>query len=131
MSVARAVECDSLRLRWWHYTLAYGLPLLVVAAAAVVDPFSYGTDQYCWLRTDNYFVFFLVGPALLLLAAHVALLAAALVYTCRLSPDDALKTKEMARLDSTRYVGRNSLPVNWNKDSFISFHLCVLVRAPQ
>lgn len=102
MSVARAVECDSLRLRWWHYTLAYGLPLLVVAAAAVVDPFSYGTDQYCWLRTDNYFVFFLVGPALLLLAAHVALLAAALVYTCRLSPDDALKTKEMARLDSTR-----------------------------
>ncbi|XP_042878351.1 latrophilin Cirl-like isoform X5 [Penaeus japonicus] len=102
MSVARAVECDSLRLRWWHYTLAYGLPLLVVAAAAVVDPFSYGTDQYCWLRTDNYFVFSLVGPALLLLAAHVALLAAALVYTCRLSPDDALKTKEMARLDSTR-----------------------------
>lgn len=131
MSVARAVECDSLRLRWWHYTLAYGLPLLVVAAAAVVDPFSYGTDQYCWLRTDNYFVFFLVGPALLLLAAHVALLAAALVYTCRLSPDDALKTKEMARLDSTRYVGRNSLPVNWNKDSFISLHLCSLVRAPQ
>ncbi|XP_071548081.1 latrophilin Cirl-like isoform X3 [Panulirus ornatus] len=102
LSVARAVECDSLRLRWWHYTLAYGLPLLVVAAAAVIDPFSYGTDQYCWLRTDNYFVFSLVGPALLLLAAHVALLAAALIYTCRLSPDDALKTKEMARLDSTR-----------------------------
>lgn len=102
LSVARAVECDSLRLRWWHHTLAYGLPLLVVGAAAVVDPFSYGTDQYCWLRTDNYFVFSLVGPALLLLAAHVALLAAALIYTCRLSPDDALKTKEMARLASAR-----------------------------
>ncbi|XP_045122883.1 latrophilin Cirl-like isoform X3 [Portunus trituberculatus] len=109
LSVARAVECDSLRLRWWHYSLAYGLPLLVVAVAAVVDPFSYGTEQYCWLRTDNYFVFSLVGPALLLLAAHVALLAAALIYTCRLSPDDALKTKEMARLDSTSGVYTNAL----------------------
>ncbi|XP_069173526.1 latrophilin Cirl isoform X4 [Procambarus clarkii] len=109
LSVARAVECDSLRLRWWHYTLAYGLPLLVVAAAAVIDPFSYGTAHYCWLRTDNYFVFSLVGPALLLLAAHVALLAAALIYTCKLSPDDALKTKEMARLDSSRAWLRSAI----------------------
>ncbi|XP_053647210.2 latrophilin Cirl isoform X3 [Cherax quadricarinatus] len=109
LSVARAVECDSLRLRWWNYALAYGLPLLVVGTAAVIDPFSYGTTQYCWLRTDNYFVFSLVGPALLLLAAHVALLAAALIYTCKLSPDDALKTKEMARLDSSRAWLRSAI----------------------
>ncbi|CAL4223886.1 unnamed protein product, partial [Meganyctiphanes norvegica] len=104
LSVARAVECDSLRLRWWHYVLAYGLPLLVVSVSAIVDPFSYGTPSYCLLRTDNYFVFSLVGPALLLLLAHLTLLAAALVYICRLAPDDSLKTKEMARLDSTREI---------------------------
>ena len=93
-----------MRLRWWHYVLAYGLPLLVVSVSAIVDPFSYGTPNYCLLRTDNYFVFSLVGPTLLLLLAHLTLLASALVYICRLAPDDALKTKEMARLDSTRLV---------------------------
>ena len=102
MTVARAVESESLKVRWWHYLLAYGVPLLIVGVAAIVDPFSYGTSNYCWLRTDNYFVFSLAGPALFFLAIHVALLAAAMIHTCRLSPDDALKTKEMARLDSSR-----------------------------
>ena len=102
MSVARAVEYTSLRLRWWHYTVAYGLPLLVVSVAAIIDPFSFGTDTYCWLRTDNYFVFWLVGPALVLLIIHVCLLAAALVHTCKLNPDDPLKSKEMARLASSK-----------------------------
>ena len=102
LSVARAVEFTSLRLRWWHYAVAYGLPLLVVSAAAAVDPFSFGTPRHCWLRTDNYFVFALVGPALLLLTVHVALLVAALVHTYRLSPDDPLKSKEMARLAASK-----------------------------
>ncbi|CAL4122740.1 unnamed protein product, partial [Meganyctiphanes norvegica] len=102
LSVARAVECDSLRLRWWHYILAYGLPLLVVSVAIIVDPFCYGSPTYCFLRNDNYFVLSLVGPALLLLLAKLTLLAAALIYSCRLVPDDSLKIKEMARLESTR-----------------------------
>lgn len=102
LSVARAVEYTSLRLRWWHYTIAYGLPLLVVATAAIIDPFSFGTPEYCWLRTDNYFVFALVGPALALLVVHVTLLGAALLHTCKLSPDDPLKSKEMARLASSK-----------------------------
>ncbi|KAF2355503.1 GPCR family 2 extracellular hormone receptor domain [Trinorchestia longiramus] len=101
LSVARAVEYTSLRLRWWHFAVAYGLPLLVVSSAAIVDPFSFGTERYCWLRTDNYFVFALVGPALALLVVHITLLGAALLHTCKLSPDDPLKTKEMARLASS------------------------------
>lgn len=83
--------------------MAYGGPLLVVCGAAIVDPFSFGTPDYCWLRTDNYFVFSLVGPALLFLAMEVVLLAVALIRTCRFNPDEALKTKEMARLASSRY----------------------------
>ena len=102
LSVARAVECENMKIRWWHCALAYGVPLLIVGASAIIDPFSFGTPDYCWLRTDNYFVFALAGPTLLLLAVLVALLMAAMIHTCRLSPDDALKTKEMARLDSTR-----------------------------
>ncbi|XP_018016966.1 latrophilin Cirl isoform X3 [Hyalella azteca] len=108
LSVARAVEYTSLRLRWWHYTIAYGLPLLVVSAAAIVDPFSFGTERYCWLRTDNYFVFSLVGPALALLVVHITLLGAALLHTCKLSPDDPLKSKEMARLASSKVWLRGS-----------------------
>ncbi|CAL4079198.1 unnamed protein product, partial [Meganyctiphanes norvegica] len=117
LSVARAVEFDSLQLRWWHYILAYGLPLLVVSVAIIVDPFSYGTPTYCLLRTDNYFVLSLVVPALLLLLGNLTLLAAALISICRLVPGNSLKTKEMTRLHSTR---------SWLRGAFTLLILMVL-----
>lgn len=50
--------------RWpWYYGLAYTVPAVIVSIAAVVDCRSYGTDRMCWLRSDNYFIFSFIGPA--------------------------------------------------------------------
>lgn len=56
-------EAEKPRARW-YYAAAYGFPAVVVAVSAVVDPFSYGTHQACWLRADNYFIFAFVGPVI-------------------------------------------------------------------
>lgn len=59
-------ESDKSRLKC-YYLVGYGLPLLVVSVSAMVDPFSYGTANYCWLRADNYFIFSFVGPVIVIL----------------------------------------------------------------
>lgn len=59
-------EAEKSRLRW-YYLVAYGAPLVVVAISCIIDPLSYGTDRYCWLRADNYFIFSFVGPVILVI----------------------------------------------------------------
>jgi hypothetical protein len=56
-------EAEKSRIRW-YYIFAYGAPLIIVAVSCVIDPFSYGTDRYCWLRADNFFIFSFVGPVI-------------------------------------------------------------------
>lgn len=56
-------EAEKSRVRW-YYLFAYGAPLVIVAVSCVVDPLSYGTQQYCWLRADNFFIFSFVGPVI-------------------------------------------------------------------
>ena len=64
-------EAEKSRIRW-YYIFAYGAPLIIVAVSSVVDPFSYGTDRYCWLRADNFFIFSFVGPviAVIIVSSH-------------------------------------------------------------
>lgn len=64
-------EAEKSRLRW-YYLIAYGAPLLVVAISCIIDPLSYGTDRYCWLRADNYFIFSFVGPVILVILVRFA-----------------------------------------------------------
>lgn len=64
-------ESDKSRVKW-YYLCGYGVPVLIVAVSSVVDPFSYGTLDYCWLRADNYFIFSFVGPVILILAVSIA-----------------------------------------------------------
>lgn len=65
-------EAEKSRLRW-YYLVAYGAPLLIVAISGFIDPFSYGTDRYCWLRADNYFIFSFVGPVVLVILVSYSL----------------------------------------------------------
>lgn len=64
-------EAEKSRLRW-YYLVAYGAPLLVVAISCIIDPLSYGTDRYCWLRADNYFIFSFVGPVILVILVRLS-----------------------------------------------------------
>ncbi|XP_034936130.1 latrophilin Cirl-like isoform X6 [Chelonus insularis] len=95
-------EAEKSRLRW-YYLIAYGGPLLVVAISCIIDPLSYGTDRYCWLRADNYFIFSFVGPVILVILANLVFLSMAIYMMCRhANTTVSMKSKEHSRLASAR-----------------------------
>ncbi|KAK0161858.1 hypothetical protein PV327_008263 [Microctonus hyperodae] len=95
-------EAEKSRLRW-YYLVAYGGPLLVVAISCIIDPLSYGTDRYCWLRADNYFIFSFVGPVILVILANLVFLSMAIYMMCRhANTTVTMKSKEHSRLASAR-----------------------------
>ncbi|XP_014479736.1 PREDICTED: latrophilin Cirl-like isoform X2 [Dinoponera quadriceps] len=103
-------EAEKSRLRW-YYLVAYGAPLLVVGISCIIDPLSYGTDQYCWLRADNYFIFSFVGPVLLVILANLVFLTMAIYMMCRhTNTTVAMKSKEHSRLASANGKEENALP---------------------
>ncbi|XP_051176110.1 latrophilin Cirl-like isoform X3 [Leptopilina boulardi] len=95
-------EAEKSRLRW-YYLVAYGLPLVIVAVSCIIDPLSYGTEQHCWLRTDNYFIFSFVGPVILVILANLVFLSMAIYMMCRhANTTVSMKSKEHSRLASAR-----------------------------
>ncbi|XP_076668606.1 latrophilin Cirl isoform X4 [Andrena cerasifolii] len=103
-------EAEKSRLRW-YYLVAYGAPLLVVAISCIIDPLSYGTDRYCWLRADNYFIFSFIGPVILVILANLVFLTMAIYMTCRhANMSVAMKSKEHSRLASASGKEENALP---------------------
>jgi len=59
-------EAEQPRIKW-YYIFGYGCPLIIVLVSGLVDPLSYGTDRYCWLRADNFFILSFVGPVILVI----------------------------------------------------------------
>ena len=103
-------ESDKSRVKW-YYLCGYGVPVLIVAVSSVVDPFSYGTPDYCWLRADNYFVFSFVGPVILILVANLVFLGLAIWVMYRHQTTSAvMKSKEQSRMTNARV---------WIKGSFM------------
>lgn len=63
-------EAEKSRIRW-YYSFAYGTPFIIVSVSCLIDPFSYGTDRYCWLRADNFFIFSFVGPVITVILVSI------------------------------------------------------------
>ncbi|XP_021940476.1 latrophilin Cirl isoform X4 [Zootermopsis nevadensis] len=102
-------EAEKSRIRW-YYIFAYGAPLIIVAVSCVVDPFSYGTHRYCWLRADNFFIFSFVGPVIAVILANLVFLSMAIYMMCRHANASAsMKSKEHSRLASASGKEENAL----------------------
>ncbi|XP_065297125.1 latrophilin Cirl-like isoform X5 [Dermacentor albipictus] len=83
----------------WYYAFAYGMPAVVVAVAAAIDPASYGTPQHCWLRADNYFILSFIGPVVAILLANLVFLGIAVYMMCRHSSlASSVKNKEQSNM---------------------------------
>ncbi|XP_040513262.1 adhesion G protein-coupled receptor L1-like, partial [Gallus gallus] len=91
-------ESDPAR-RKYYYAGGYCFPALVVAVAAAVDHRSYGTDQACWLRVDNYFIWSFIGPVAFVILVTLVFLLVTLHKMVRSSA--ALKP-DSSRLDSIK-----------------------------
>uniref|UniRef100_H2YA38 Adhesion G protein-coupled receptor L3 n=1 Tax=Ciona savignyi TaxID=51511 RepID=H2YA38_CIOSA len=70
------VEVFEGRSRWkWYYLTGYGIPAVIVAVSAAVDPSGYGTDRACWLRVDSGFIWSFVGPVCAVILTNLIFLA--------------------------------------------------------
>ncbi|XP_069739231.1 LOW QUALITY PROTEIN: adhesion G protein-coupled receptor L1-like, partial [Phaenicophaeus curvirostris] len=91
-------ESDPSR-RKYYYAAGYCFPAVVVAVAAAVDHRSYGTDQACWLRVDNHFIWSFIGPVAFVILVTLVFLLVTLHKMLRSSA--ALKP-DSSRLDSIK-----------------------------
>ncbi|XP_063929323.1 latrophilin Cirl isoform X3 [Zophobas morio] len=95
-------EAEKSRVKWYYF-FAYGLPLVIVLVSAAIYPQGYGTEQHCWLKTNNYFIYSFVGPVIVVLFLNLIFLGMAVVMMCRhASASVSIKNKEHSRLASTR-----------------------------
>ena len=54
------------------YLVGYGVPMVVVATAAILNPSGYGHTDYCWLTTDNYFHLSFIVPVALIILVRIS-----------------------------------------------------------
>ncbi|XP_038159793.1 adhesion G protein-coupled receptor L2-like isoform X10 [Cyprinodon tularosa] len=57
--------------RKYYYLSGYLIPAVVVGISAAIDYSSYGTQEACWLRGDNHFIWSFIGPVTFIIAANV------------------------------------------------------------
>ncbi|KHJ48650.1 Latrophilin/CL-1-like GPS domain protein [Trichuris suis] len=94
------------------YCFGYGAPFVVVSVSLIIGWSSYGTEQYCWLNTENYFVFSFVGPVIVVLAANFVLLFISMAIIVRHVP----YSRAPQNPDKSAFLNRIKF---WVKGAFI------------
>lgn len=67
----------------YYYLVGYGAPIIVVVITAGADYTAYGTDNYCWLTTRNWFIWSFAGPVALVLVVNALVLFYSMTMVCR------------------------------------------------
>ncbi|XP_028966344.1 latrophilin Cirl [Galendromus occidentalis] len=60
-SLVEPMEIHKSKLRCYA-SLSYIAPAIVTGVSLLIDPSSFGTPKYCWLRSDNFFIFSFIAP---------------------------------------------------------------------
>ncbi|XP_043088233.1 adhesion G protein-coupled receptor E5 [Puntigrus tetrazona] len=55
----------------YMFAAGYGVPVVIVAISASVNIGGYGTDKYCWLNTEDGFIWSFYGPVCLIIIVNV------------------------------------------------------------
>uniref|UniRef100_A0A2C9LDS9 GAIN-B domain-containing protein n=1 Tax=Biomphalaria glabrata TaxID=6526 RepID=A0A2C9LDS9_BIOGL len=58
-------------------------PLIVVSASCLFYYEGYGTENFCWLKQDRYFIWAFAGPVAIILLVNALFLAYAMSTVCR------------------------------------------------
>ncbi|XP_033107952.1 adhesion G protein-coupled receptor L3-like [Anneissia japonica] len=122
-------EAESSR-RKYYYPFGYGVPLITVAVAALVNYEGYGTESHCWLQVENHFIWSFIGPICIVIMVNTVFLTMAFVIMCRHSTIATNKrqktTKEKLTSTEKIVVGTDRLEyiMSWVRGSFVL--LCIL-----
>ncbi|XP_022249444.1 adhesion G protein-coupled receptor L3-like isoform X2 [Limulus polyphemus] len=109
LMVMKTFKAEKSRWKWYCF-LGYGFPVVVVGVSAIVDPYSYGTMSFCWLKMKNYYVFSFVGPALAFVVVCVFFLVLILCQVCyKVQNAHTIKNKEPTKASNVRIWCREAL----------------------
>ncbi|XP_030149621.1 adhesion G protein-coupled receptor E1 [Lynx canadensis] len=86
---------------WYLCAFGYGLPGLVVAVSAGVQPQGYGMRNRCWLNTETGFVWSFLGPVCAIILINSILLTCTL---CILRQKLSSVNAEVSTLKDTRLL---------------------------
>ncbi|KAK3577487.1 hypothetical protein CHS0354_026437 [Potamilus streckersoni] len=75
-------EAERSRIKWF-YLFGYGVPAVIVGISAAVRHSGYGTERYCWISTDDWFILSFVLPVAAVLLVNIVMLSIALRIMCR------------------------------------------------
>ncbi|KAL4235754.1 G-protein coupled receptor 2 [Mactra antiquata] len=75
-------EAERSRVRWF-YAFGYGVPALIVGISAAINHEGYGSENHCWLKTDNYFILSFVVPVAVVVLINIVMLSIAIYMMCR------------------------------------------------
>ncbi|PVD23739.1 hypothetical protein C0Q70_17012 [Pomacea canaliculata] len=67
----------------YYYATAYAPPFLIIAISAGLYHQGYGTERYCWLTTERYFIWSFAGPVAVILFVNAVILVYAMTMVCR------------------------------------------------
>ncbi|XP_045848297.1 adhesion G protein-coupled receptor E1 isoform X2 [Meles meles] len=86
---------------WYLCAFGYGLPVVVVAVSASVQPQGYGMHNRCWLNTDRGFIWSFLGPVCAIIMINSILLTWTL---CVLRQKLSSVNAEVSTLKDTRLL---------------------------
>ncbi|XP_034852891.1 adhesion G protein-coupled receptor E1 isoform X4 [Mirounga leonina] len=86
---------------WYLCAFGYGLPVLVVAVSASVQPQGYGMHNRCWLNTETGFIWSFLGPVCTIIMINSILLTWTL---CVLRQKLSSVNAEVSTLKDTRLL---------------------------
>lgn len=67
----------------YYYLVGYGISITIVGTTAGINFKAYGTDDFCWITTDQWFIWSFTGPVAVILIINTTILMYALSMVCR------------------------------------------------
>ncbi|XP_043846726.1 adhesion G protein-coupled receptor E3-like [Dromiciops gliroides] len=70
LKVANYTSASRFKKRFM-YPFGYGIPAVIVAVSAGIDPHGYGTDNHCWLNLHKGFIWSFVAPVIAIILLNL------------------------------------------------------------
>nr|XP_060629790.1 adhesion G protein-coupled receptor L2 isoform X10 [Anolis sagrei ordinatus] len=83
----------------YYYVAGYLFPATVVGVSAAIDYTSYGSENACWLKVDNYFIWTFIGPVTFIILLNLIFLV---ITLCKMVKHSNTLKPDSSRLENIK-----------------------------
>ncbi|XP_039176988.1 adhesion G protein-coupled receptor L2 isoform X10 [Crotalus tigris] len=83
----------------YYYVAGYLFPATVVGVSAAIDYTSYGANNACWLKVDNYFIWSFIGPVTFIILLNLIFLV---ITLCKMVKHSNTLKPDSSRLENIK-----------------------------